>query len=182
MLRADDNGTFGFTLQGASIVTPTHDMVQSVPLYPVIGYVEPNSVAERCGILQPGDRILSVNKNSLEGLSLEDARQIIKDAGANLNLEIEFDVAGNCDVFSLYNQLFPLYHCIVIYSISETIILSSGIFQVKLLKKNLDLGISVACKWISWLTDIILSFFLLFNLNFRLEIYSKWKLSCDKRD
>lgn len=93
-LRADENGTFGFTLQGASMVTPSHELVQSVPLYPVIGYVEPNSVAERCGILQPGDRILSVNKNSLEGLSLEDARQIIKDAGVNLNLEIEFDVAG----------------------------------------------------------------------------------------
>lgn len=143
MLRADDNGTFGFTLQGASIVTPTHDMVQSVPLYPVIGYVEPNSVAERCGILQPGDRILSVNKNSLEGLSLEDARQIIKDAGANLNLEIEFDVAGKSGFF-FYISNFSLY--IIVISISETIILSSGIFQVKLLKKNLDLGISVACK------------------------------------
>ena len=76
------------------MVSANHDLVQSVPLYPVIGYVEPNSVAERCGILQPGDRIQSVNKNSLEGLSLEDARQIIKDAGVNLNLEIEFDVAG----------------------------------------------------------------------------------------
>jgi C-terminal processing protease CtpA/Prc len=94
-LRADENGTFGFTLQGASIVGTTHDLAQNaVPLYPVIGYVEPNSVAERCGILQPGDRILSVNKHSLEALSLEEARQIIKDAGSNLNLEIEFDVAG----------------------------------------------------------------------------------------
>lgn len=104
-LRADDNGTFGFTLQGASMVSPNHDLVQSVPLYPVIGYVEPNSVAERCGILQPGDRILSVNKNSLEGLSLEDARQIIKDAGVNLNLEIEFDVAGKALNIKIFDSI-----------------------------------------------------------------------------
>lgn len=79
------------------MTSPNHELVQSVPLFPVIGYVEPNSVAERCGILQPGDRILSVNKHSLEGLSLEEARQIIKEAGVTLNLEIEFDVAGKLE-------------------------------------------------------------------------------------
>jgi hypothetical protein len=71
--------------------------------------------------MQPGDRIISVNNRSLEGLTVEEARQIIKESGSNLRLEIEFDVA-------------------------DTVMLTSGIFQVKLLKKNLDLGIVVSCK------------------------------------
>lgn len=93
-----------------------HQSGGGVPLYPVIGYVEPNSVAERCGILQPGDRILSVNKHSLEALSLEDARQIIKDAGATLNLEIEFDVAGSSPsqhYFTYHLLIYKLYYKLV---------------------------------------------------------------------
>jgi hypothetical protein len=134
-LKCDEtnNGTFGFTLQGAGVImSSSHMMMDShqsattaassgSAAYPVIGYVEPGSPAERCGLLQPGDRILLINGRSLEGLSLEEARQIIRESGAHLRLEIEFDVA-------------------------DTIMLTSGTFQVKLLKKNLDLGISVACK------------------------------------
>jgi C-terminal processing protease CtpA/Prc len=121
-LKADEHGTFGFTLQGAGIVMTSNHMnevVQNIVPFPVIGYVEPNSAAEKCGIMQPGDRIILVNNRSLEGLSLEDARQIIKEAGANLQLEIEFDV-------------------------QDAIMLTSGIFQVKILKKNLELGLVVA--------------------------------------
>ncbi|CAF0768783.1 unnamed protein product [Brachionus calyciflorus] len=122
ILKSDENGTFGFTLQSPSVLMSTShisDAIQNMSLFPVIGYVEPNSPAEKSGIIQPGDRILSVNGRSLEGLSLEEARQIIKESGMTLHLEIEFDVA-------------------------DSIMLSSGIFQVKLLKKNLDLGVSVA--------------------------------------
>lgn len=100
----------------------TNEGIQGFPLYPVVGYIEPNSPAEKSSVMQPGDRILAVNGRSLEGLSLDDARQIIKESGQQLHLEIEFDVA-------------------------DAIMLTSGIFQVKLLKKSLDLGISVACKF-----------------------------------
>ena len=44
--------------------------------------------------MQPGDRVISVNGRSLEGLTVEEARHIIKESGSNLRLEIEFDVAG----------------------------------------------------------------------------------------
>lgn len=71
-----------------------NDTLQTLIQYPVIGYVEPNSPAERSNVLQPGDRIISVNGRSLEGLTLEEARQIIKESGSTLKLEIEFDVAG----------------------------------------------------------------------------------------
>jgi C-terminal processing protease CtpA/Prc len=121
-LSADENGTYGFTLQGAnsSSSNTNNNSDGSAPSsFPIIGYVEPNSAAERCGLMQPGDRIISVNNQSLEGLSLEEARKMIKESGANLRLETEFDVA-------------------------DTIMLTSGVFQVKLVKKNLDLGLTVA--------------------------------------
>jgi C-terminal processing protease CtpA/Prc len=90
-LSADENGTFGFTLQGANSSNNDGSVSSS---FPCIGYVEPNSSAERCGLMQPGDRIISVNNQTLEGLSLEEARKLIKDSGSNLRLETEFDVAG----------------------------------------------------------------------------------------
>lgn len=134
-IKSDENGTFGFTLQGAGVVissTNNHanETLQNIVAYPVIGYVEPNSAAEKCGVMQPGDRIISVNNRSLEGLTVEEARQIIKESGSNLRLEIEFDVA-------------------------DTVMLTSGIFQVKLLKKNLDLGIVVSCKYLKSLLNTV---------------------------
>ena len=57
----------------------------------------------RSGVLQPGDRILAVNGQQLEGMTLEDARSIIKESNNQIHLEIEFDVAGrdrSCLVFA----------------------------------------------------------------------------------
>ena len=70
------------------------DNISNNSLYPVIGYVEPNSSAEKCGLMQPSDRIISINDRSLENLTIDEARQIIKESGSQLRLEIEFDVAG----------------------------------------------------------------------------------------
>ena len=94
-LKADDNGTFGFTLQG-SIMTNERSADSNflVRLFPQIGYVEPGSPAERSGLIHPGDRIINVNDISIDGLSLEEARRIIQSSGPHLKLEIEFDVAG----------------------------------------------------------------------------------------
>ncbi|CAF0850655.1 unnamed protein product [Didymodactylos carnosus] len=114
LLRIDENGgsNFGFTLQGASFTSDT--LMQP----PVIGYLEPNGVAEKSGVLQPGDRVLVVNGQQLEGLTLEDARRVIKETNQQIHLEIEFDVA-------------------------DSVMLSSGTCQVKILRKTLDLGLSV---------------------------------------
>ncbi|CAF0828269.1 unnamed protein product [Rotaria sp. Silwood1] len=108
----DTTSNFGFTLQGASFAS---DILMQPP---IIGYLEPGGVAERSGVLQPGDRILSINGQQLEGMTLEDARSIIKDSNNRIHLEIEFDVA-------------------------DSVMLSSGTCQVKILRKNLDLGLSV---------------------------------------
>ncbi|CAF1324735.1 unnamed protein product [Adineta steineri] len=85
---------------------------------PIIGYLAPGGIAERSGTLQLGDRILSINGQPLEGMLLEDARSLIKGTKQQLHLDIEFDVA-------------------------DSVMLSSGICQVKILRKNLDLGLSV---------------------------------------
>ncbi|CAF3827601.1 unnamed protein product [Adineta steineri] len=105
-------GNFGFTLQGASFAS---DVLMQPP---VIGYLEPGGVAERSSILQPGDRVLAINGQQLEGMTLEDARSIIKESNNQIHLEIEFDVV-------------------------DSVMLSSGTCQVKILRKNLDLGLSV---------------------------------------
>jgi C-terminal processing protease CtpA/Prc len=79
------------------------DNISNNSLYPVIGYVEPNSSAEKSGLMQPSDRIISINGRSLENLTIDEARQIIKESGSKLVLEIEFDVAGmrlKCLIFS----------------------------------------------------------------------------------
>lgn len=50
----------------------------------------------RCGLLQVGDRVLSINGIPTEDGTLEEANQLLRDAAlANkVTLEIEFDVAG----------------------------------------------------------------------------------------
>lgn len=50
----------------------------------------------RCGVLQVGDRLLSINGIPTEDGTLEEANQLLRDAAlANkVTLEVEFDVAG----------------------------------------------------------------------------------------
>lgn len=57
----------------------------------------------RCGILQIGDRILSINGVPTEDSTLEETNQLLRDSSitAQLTLEIEFDVAGERDVYPL---------------------------------------------------------------------------------
>uniref|UniRef100_A0A3Q2PIZ6 Glutamate receptor interacting protein 1 n=1 Tax=Fundulus heteroclitus TaxID=8078 RepID=A0A3Q2PIZ6_FUNHE len=110
---------FGLQLQGGVFATET---LSSPPL---IAYIDPDSPAERCGILQIGDRILSINGVPTEDSTLEETNQLLRDSSitAQLTLEIEFDVA-------------------------ESVIPSSGTFHVKLPKKpGVELGITISCEY-----------------------------------
>lgn len=93
----------------------------------------------RSSVLQPGDRVLAINGQQLEGMTLEDARTIIKESNNQIYLEIEFDVVGAWAVFRSYllQSLLRL----------DSVMLSSGTCQVKILRKNLDLGLSVTCTY-----------------------------------
>ncbi|KAL4640671.1 glutamate receptor-interacting protein 1-like [Arapaima gigas] len=107
---------FGIQLQGGVFATET----QSSP--PLIAYLDPDSPAERSGILQIGDRVLAVNGVPTEDSSLEETNQMLRSSpiGSRVTLEIEFDVA-------------------------ESVIPSSGTFHVKLPKKpGVELGITIS--------------------------------------
>uniref|UniRef100_A0A8C9VT04 Glutamate receptor interacting protein 1 n=1 Tax=Scleropages formosus TaxID=113540 RepID=A0A8C9VT04_SCLFO len=115
-LVSDSIMGFGIQLQGGVFATET----QSSP--PLIAYLDPDSPAERSGILQIGDRVLAVNGVPTEDSSLEETNQMLRNSpvGSSVTLEIEFDVA-------------------------ESVIPSSGTFHVKLPKKpGVELGITIS--------------------------------------
>ncbi|XP_064871850.1 glutamate receptor-interacting protein 1-like [Oncorhynchus nerka] len=118
ILVSDSLMGFGIQLQGGVFATET---LSSPPL---IGYLDPDSPAERCGIVQIGDRILSINGIPTEDSTLEETNQLLRDSSitSKVSLEIEFDVA-------------------------ESVIPSSGTFHVKLPKKpGVELGITISCE------------------------------------
>ncbi|XP_043404221.1 glutamate receptor-interacting protein 1 isoform X12 [Chelonia mydas] len=115
-LTADPIVGFGVQLQGSVFATET---LSSPPL---ISYIECDSPAERCGILQIGDRVMAINGIPTEDSTFEEANQLLRDSSitGKVTLEIEFDVA-------------------------ESVIPSSGTFHVKLPKKhNVELGITIS--------------------------------------
>ncbi|XP_022526591.2 glutamate receptor-interacting protein 2a isoform X1 [Astyanax mexicanus] len=118
VLRGDPLTGFGLQLQGGVFATEP----LSAPA--CIRFIEPDTPAERCGVLQAGDRILSINGIPTEDGTLEEANQLLRDAAlANkVTLEVEFDVA-------------------------ESVIPSSGTFQVKLPKRRgVELGITISAS------------------------------------
>ncbi|XP_061837214.1 glutamate receptor-interacting protein 2-like isoform X2 [Nerophis lumbriciformis] len=118
MLRGDTLTGFGIQLQGGVFATET----LSAP--PVIRFIEPDSPAERCGLLQVGDRLLSINGIPTEDGTLEEAHQLLRDSAltSKVSVEIEFDVA-------------------------ESVVPSSGTFHVKLPKRRgMELGITISAS------------------------------------
>uniref|UniRef100_A0A3B4ACF3 PDZ domain-containing protein n=1 Tax=Periophthalmus magnuspinnatus TaxID=409849 RepID=A0A3B4ACF3_9GOBI len=118
VLTGDPLNGFGVQLQGGIFATET----LSAP--PLIRFIEPDSSAERCGLLQVGDRLLSINGIPTEDGTLEEANQLLRDAALTnkVTLEIEFDVA-------------------------ESVVPSSGTFHVKLPKKRgVELGITISAS------------------------------------
>ncbi|XP_077325789.1 glutamate receptor-interacting protein 1 isoform X12 [Lithobates pipiens] len=115
-LTTDPIVGFGIQLQGSVFATET---LSSPPL---ISYIDVDSPAERCGVLQVGDRVIAINGVQTEDSTFEEANQLLRDAtiAGKVTLEIEFDVA-------------------------ESVIPSSGTFHVKLPKKhNVELGITIS--------------------------------------
>ncbi|KAM4821091.1 glutamate receptor-interacting protein 2 isoform 2-T2 [Thomomys bottae] len=116
MLCGDPLSGFGLQLQGGIFTTET---LSSPPL---VRFIEPDSPAERCGLLQVGDRVLAINGIATEEGTMEEANQLLRDAALarKVLLEVEFDVA-------------------------ESVIPSSGTFHVKLPKRRgVELGITIS--------------------------------------
>lgn len=70
-------------------------------------------IVHRCGVLQIGDRLLSINGIPTEDSTLEETNQLLRDSSitSKVTLEIEFDVAGK-DAQHVHSaaQLFPQKH------------------------------------------------------------------------
>ncbi|KAI5610482.1 glutamate receptor interacting protein 2 isoform X1 [Silurus asotus] len=116
VLRGDPLTGFGLQLQGGVFATEP----LSAPA--CIRFIDPDSPAERCGVLQVGDRILCINGIPTDDGTLEEANQLLRDAALSnqVKLEVEFDVA-------------------------ESVIPSSGTFQVKLPKRRgVEVGITIS--------------------------------------
>ena len=111
-----DGPGFGFVLQGSIFSTELLDSP------PTIAEIERNSIADLSGRLQPGDRLVAINGVPTEEQTLDDVNSILNESVllGRVVLEIEYDVA-------------------------ESIVPSSGVFQVKLAKTiNIDdIGLQV---------------------------------------
>ncbi|KAA0714535.1 Glutamate receptor-interacting protein 2 [Triplophysa tibetana] len=118
VLRGDPLIGFGIQLQGGVFATEP----LSAPA--CIRFIEPDTPAERCGVLQVGDRLLSINGIPTDDGTLEEANQLLRDAALTnkVTLEVEFEVA-------------------------ESVIPSSGTFQVKMPKRRgVELGITISAS------------------------------------
>ncbi|KAM6162699.1 glutamate receptor-interacting protein 2 [Erethizon dorsatum] len=116
VLCGDPLGGFGLQLQGGIFAT------ENLSSPPLVHFIEPDSPAERCGLLQVGDRVLAINGVATEDGTMEEANQLLRDAALahRVVLEVEFDVA-------------------------ESVVPSSGTFHVKLPKRRgVELGITIS--------------------------------------
>ncbi|XP_019855523.1 PREDICTED: glutamate receptor-interacting protein 2-like [Amphimedon queenslandica] len=122
-LSADPIG-FGIAIEGGT------DEFSSYPV--VISEIFPNGPAAILGRLLEGDRILSINDESLSDASLDHASKLIKEADDTLNMEIEFDV------------------------VDSSVVPTSGTFEVSLLKTGfLNLGLSIRKSGDKvWISDL----------------------------
>ncbi|XP_052679023.1 glutamate receptor-interacting protein 1-like isoform X2 [Crassostrea angulata] len=80
--------------------------------------IQPGSAAERCGVIQEGDRVVGVNDLEITNQSAEQFNQLIRDHRHRCDLTIEYDVA-------------------------ESVMPSSGIFVVKLPNHPRNLGLTI---------------------------------------
>ncbi|XP_063443888.1 glutamate receptor-interacting protein 2-like isoform X1 [Mytilus trossulus] len=86
---------------------------------PVVSYVQTGSAADRCALMQEGDRILTVNGQSLSDKTIDEVNQLLRECRHRCDLEVEFDV-------------------------TESVILTSGTFVVKLPMVKTGLGVCLS--------------------------------------
>lgn len=116
MLFADMKG-LGIVLEGGVFSTA------SLSHPPTIVTIEPRSAAEKCGVLQEGDRVLQINGMETIDRTLEEVNQFLRESRPRCVLEVEFDV-------------------------TESVTPSYGTYTVKLAKKSGCTGITIngRCK------------------------------------
>jgi len=66
--------------------------------------------ADRCGLLQEGDRVLAINGWSLKARTMRDVIDMISVSRRHLTLRIEFDVAGSLLVLTVHRRSIHTCH------------------------------------------------------------------------
>ncbi|CAH0555415.1 unnamed protein product [Brassicogethes aeneus] len=109
--------------QGFGLAVSVGDHTENRSADILISRITVDSPAYRCGCLQIGDRVVSVNHQ--QNLTLQEIHSLLEignEPNSKITLQVEFDVA-------------------------DTIVPSSGVFTVKLAKRGSGLGITItACK------------------------------------
>uniref|UniRef100_F1KUU9 Glutamate receptor-interacting protein 1 n=1 Tax=Ascaris suum TaxID=6253 RepID=F1KUU9_ASCSU len=112
VLQSYAKGAFGLVLQRQQNLST--DMRTPMPLF--ISYIEKGSPAERCGVLQVGDRVLTINDWYTANGTIDEANRLMRHSSSPLTLTVEFDVI-------------------------ESLLPPNGILNVKLAKRGNNLGI-----------------------------------------
>ncbi|XP_055615895.1 glutamate receptor-interacting protein 2 isoform X2 [Toxorhynchites rutilus septentrionalis] len=98
----------------------------------IIAQVLPDSVAERSGCLQKGDRILAVNK--MYSLDANTVRQLLGDFGPKSSANLYHNQPQSTNWVELELE----------FDMADSVIPSSGVFNIKLIRQNkCGLGITV---------------------------------------
>ncbi|XP_071484782.1 glutamate receptor-interacting protein 2-like [Diadema antillarum] len=105
-------GDYGIQLQSGVFAT---EVLGSAA---IIGFVEPGGKGEKSGVVQAGDRLISINGNFTEDMTADEANHILRESVPQVTLEVEFDIA-------------------------ESVVPSSGTFNVKLPVSEMGLGITL---------------------------------------
>ena len=90
LLHGDPRKGFGITLDSGG------HLQEELLDPPIISHIEPKSPAERCGVLQEGDRVLAINGQYLEHRTLQEALDMLNETPTKVIVTVEFEVAGGC--------------------------------------------------------------------------------------
>ncbi|XP_065178920.1 glutamate receptor-interacting protein 1-like isoform X1 [Sycon ciliatum] len=106
-LTADPFG-YGFSISGGG--------VSGGPI--TVSSIEKDSPADRIGVMQVGDRIITINGTPLGGMNLDDVCKLIRESSGHMLCHLEFDV-------------------------SDGVKPTSGVFDVRLYKNTTSLGLTI---------------------------------------
>ncbi|CAL8072076.1 unnamed protein product [Calicophoron daubneyi] len=122
-LEPDESNTYGFSLCSSSRVSSTS--VQLVT-FPLIERIQPGSSAYRCGVIQEGDRVITMNGQTTLNRTIEE-------------LTYEYLQPET----SSRNKTAPCLTLVTQYSVADTVIPTAGVFDVKLVRRAANLGINL---------------------------------------
>ncbi|TPP66583.1 Glutamate receptor-interacting protein 1 [Fasciola gigantica] len=121
-LEMDDSFNYGLSLCPPGHASTVHTQLVNFPL---VDHVEPGSVAYKSGVIQEGDRVITMNGQCTLNRTVEE-----------LTTEfLRFDPHRH--------RASPSLTLVTQYSVADTVVPTSGVFDVKLVRRAANLGINL---------------------------------------